>query len=151
MQPLAQMQGITNAFNEPVQEVRPSVSDSLVKDGEKTGSTTADKLEDLAFGKKKEMPAQTATTVPVYLDGSDVGGVASKDKPGTEQPVTATAGIGGSVTQSTFGSDSLTWEDGQTNVTGFQAILASIQQRLQTILLYLRPFGRAGTAEGPIE
>jgi hypothetical protein len=138
MQPLPQMQGITNAFNEPQQEVKPSVSDSLVKDGEKTGSTTADKLEDLAFGKKKETPAQTATSVPVYLDGSDVGGVASKGK---EEPVTATAGIGGSVTQTTFAINEF-GEGGAPTATGFEAILASIRTRLQAILIYLKPFGR---------
>jgi len=149
MQPLPQMQGITNAFNEPMQQVTPNVSDGLVKDGEKATSTTADKLEDLAFGKKKDSPVTTtnATSVPIYLDGSDVGGIASKGK---QEPVTATAGIGGSVTQTTFAVNEF-GEGAAVTATGFEAILASIRDRLQAILQYLKPFGRPGTVGDPIE
>lgn len=139
-QPLPMMQQVTSAFNEPVQEIKPSVSDSLVTGGETTASTTADKLEDLAFGKKPSSPAMTttATSVPVYLDGSDVGGVASKGK---QEPVTATAGIGGSVTQTTFTDTGLGWQTGAQSTSGFRQILANISAALQRILQMIQPFG----------
>lgn len=139
-QPLQQMQPLIQAFQEPVsQKIEPTSATPT-----QASSSVADKLEGLAFGEKQTSPATTthATSIPVYLDGSDIGGIASKGKPDAPQPVTATAGIGGSVTQSTFGSENLIWENSQTDITGFQAILLSIQQRLQAILVYLTPFSR---------
>lgn len=143
-QPLPQTQPINNAFDQPMPiPITPS-SDTETNAGSTT-SSIADKLEQLAKGGDASATStQTATSVPLIIDGSDVGGIQSGGAHGT---VATTAGIGGSITQSTFTSNDLAWgaEQAPASQGAFAAILASLQASLLKILAYLQPFGGHAT------
>lgn len=148
-QTFAQMQPISNAFNQPTSSVTPTTGSEAIggvsgqiTSSTSTGTSSADILEDLAFGKKASTQGATSTFA-VVINGSDVGGIGSGQKPPTSSS-TSTSLAGASPIQNTFVTTDLSFR--ATNSFGgeqnsFAQILASIRATLLQMLQYLRPFG----------
>lgn len=105
-------------------------------------SSTADRLEELAFG-VRATSTRTATSVPLIITGAQAVGITGNQS-STTQPTTI-AQLSPSISQQTFISADLSWQTGSfvasQPVTGWQATLASISSVLQRILTILQPFG----------
>ncbi len=138
-QPLPQQQSPLNNFNQPMPTPIPIATSSDTSDTS-SGPSIADKLEKLANGDtEKTPPTQVGTSVPLVINGKDVGVIAGTKK---ADDVPSTAGIGGSITQNTFATEDLSNQGVHTGTqSAFVRILASIKATLLQMLQYLKPFG----------
>lgn len=161
-QPYTQTQPIFDSFKDPIinpttteptsgSPPQPNVSDRFTFPDEtaSSGKLVADRLAELA-GFETATSTQTATSVPLTIDGKDVSGLKSERVMQTSdvskiQPQTGTSPI-----QQTFITDDLSWRGGksfdQTPQTQMQQLLAAIRRTLLAMLAALRPFG-GGTHE----
>lgn len=152
MQPIAPQQSPLGAFMQPVPTVTPTsgtdvviggVSDQLGGGDESTGTSSADVLEKLAFGDKATSTVN-ATSVPLIINGKDVGGLRATQNNGASS---TTSSGGGSIVQNTFITDDLSWQGANTNLSGYRKILANIKSALLAILQKLQPFRGNTTSE----
>ena len=141
MQPLPINNPVSNAFTNPDAPITPVIDYTPAST---TGKSTADILADLARG-DQATSTKTGTTVPLTIDGSDVGGITSNR---AQSEIVTTSGIGGTITQNTFVTDDFAW--GGTELTGFRKTLDDIERALLFMSAYLKPFGRPAIS-GPLE
>ncbi|MEK7155926.1 MAG: hypothetical protein AAB734_03535 [Patescibacteria group bacterium] len=138
-QPIAPQQSPIGAFQEPVSQGLATPSEPGTAS---SSSSIADRLAELAGIEPRATTTTSATSVPIVIDGSDRGGIASTRG---ESGSTTTSAGGAGITQNTFITDDLAFQaepvDGTQNA--FAQILASIKATLLRMLQYLRPFGGA--------
>jgi len=106
-------------------------------------TSTADRLEELAFGPRSTTTIGTATSVPLVVSGSNAAILT-----GTQQNTQTTAGSAQGVSSpsdTTFISGDLSWQGGGATVSqplsGWEAILVTLKATLTQILARLVPFG----------
>ena len=140
-QPLGQQQSPTNAFNQSTPALVPT---SSLLEGGTAVSSVADRLEELTFG-LKATSTQSATSVPLIINGNDVGGITSNN---TQSAQSNTTNTGGSIAQQTFVSKDL--NQSPTSAASSNRYIQALAQ-LKTVLLqmlqYLRPFAARGYSE----
>lgn len=118
-----------------------------------SGTSTADRLEELAFGPQPATTTASTSSVPLVVSGEDAVALSGSQNPTTAQ-VTPTQGIS-SPSQTTFTSGDLSWqgENVQTGppLSGTAATLATLKSILTQILQYLKPFGGVQYLDGRLE
>lgn len=103
------------------------------------GNSIADRLEDLAFGQQPTSTTQGATSVPLVITGTAIGGIVSSNN---QISSTTTPTYSGTPIQQTFTSSDLSWQPTpNTSQSTFQQTLAILQKALVHLLSYLKPFG----------
>jgi hypothetical protein len=130
-QPLATSQPLMTAFDQPKPVETPDLGVPAM-----ASSSVADKLAELI---KETSVASTATTtsVPLIIDPRDSATIQSnKESPSGS----ATAGIGGSITQSTFAGEDASWQSANQQASGLSVILANIATTLRRLLQLIQPF-----------
>ncbi len=175
-QPLAQAQPITNAFMPPMPMINPTVtatssdgtsdsggpstyapgvSDSITGGIGKTtatGTSLADKLQELAFGVSTGMATASGPYIPLVINPNDRGNAADATTSTTSaQFATSTGAV---VTQNTFGQNSVYFTPDYSvfqSATGFGEILARVRVVLSNMLTFLRPFNRQLVSPGVSE
>lgn len=107
------------------------------------GTSTADLLEELAFGPQPATTTTSTSSVPLVVSGEDAVALSGSQNP-TAAEVTPTQGVS-SPSQTTFTSGDLSWQEGVSQagppLSGTAAVLATLSSVLQKILQYLKPFG----------
>jgi hypothetical protein len=104
-------------------------------------SSTADTLEQLAFGNPPAASSMHATSVPLVVSGSNAIGITDTQD---SQAQSVSAGNVTAPSQQTFTSGDLSWQTGnmpEAPLSGIEATLAMIKQVLLKLLPYLTPFG----------
>ena len=167
MQPLAQAQPLTNAFMPPMPTINPTVtatssggdsgsggqstyspgvSDSITGGIGKTtatGTSLADKLQELAFGISTGMATASGPYIPLIINPNDRGDATDATTSTTSaQFATSTGAI---VTQNTFGQNPIYFTPDYSvfhGTGGFAEILARVRLVLTNMLAFLRPFNR---------
>lgn len=121
----------------------PSISSQLGTPANGTISTTsADRLEELAFGPKPVATTSGTSSVPLVVSGANAATLTGSQNPSVSQ-ITSTQGAS-SPSQTTFTSGDLSWQ-GETvpsvPISGVQATLITLRATLSRILAILQPFG----------
>ncbi|MEK7155925.1 MAG: hypothetical protein AAB734_03530 [Patescibacteria group bacterium] len=147
-QPLAQMQPISSAFSQPMPGVTPTTGSEAIGGvsgqltGGAAGTSSADILEQLAFGTRATSTQGATSTFGVVINGNDVGGIGTGQRSATTSSTPARTGT--APTQNTFVTNDLSFQ--ATSAFGgeqssFIRILESIRLTLLQMLQYLKPFG----------
>lgn len=150
-QPLPQTQPIIRSFDQPVPIVTATTEPDTTPTKD-TGPSIADRLEDLVKDIKGATSTQSATSVPLIINGKDVTTIQSTP---SAAEVATTSGVGGAVSQNTFVSGDLNAQGAPIYSVAHASVVRERLAQLKAVLLamleYLKPFRTRVPAMQPEE